>query len=301
MTRKALFLMRPRLIASSVLLLISIGCSSESTDSEFVGDWSLTGYELDDGTQRVVSRDLDVGIEIRPDGTLGVQHDLCASYEAAYSLDNAILATTDPVFPDVSCDGFYDDVDGAERSELLRRAFLDSQTMVAVSADDVLTVTTGRNETLMFERAAELSAGRTRFEELVTGDLGLPDDQTFPRPRLQVLRDQGSLDSLYSRLTSGCTDPCEPTSVPPVDFMSSIVVLVTHEIESTGGYGIEVTDVSLSRTGDLDVVSVDVLNTEPGSGCGVDDAFSTPFALYQLDTRVESVEFNERTRTDASC
>jgi len=179
--------MRPHLIAPTIMLLVSAGCSSDNADSEFVGDWNLTAYELDDGTLRSVPRGLNVGIEIRPDGTLGVQHDLCGSYETSYELDNEILTTTDPVFPESSCDGLYENT---ERSELVKRVFLDSQTMVEVSEDHVLTVTTGQNETVMFDRVVKLSAGRVQFEELVTGDQGGADDQTFPQPRFQALRDQ---------------------------------------------------------------------------------------------------------------
>ena len=125
---------------------------------ELVGRWTLRGYALDDGTSRTVPDDLGVGIDVRPDATLGVQHDLCASYEVSYLVDDGILTTADAVFPDVACDGEYADPDASERSALLERALLNTQTMVAVAGDDsgtdTLTVTTGNNEVLAFERAS---------------------------------------------------------------------------------------------------------------------------------------------------
>jgi len=72
-----------------------------------------------------------------------------------------------------------------------------------------------------------------------------------------------------------------------------------HEREVSGGFDIQVTDVHL--TGDLDAVSVDILSTEPGEGCIVTDTLSAPFVFYRLDTRVETVDFNERTGADRSC
>ena len=84
-------------------------------------------------------------------GTLGVQHGLCESYQISFQLDNGILTTSDPVFPEGSCDGFYADVDNTERSELLRRTFLTAQTMITL-ADNALVVSTVQNESLRFER-----------------------------------------------------------------------------------------------------------------------------------------------------
>ena len=187
--------MRPRFTAPIVLLLILGGCSSDNdhspetpeggsgiasenpidgeepmvAESGFVGRWVLVSYTLDDGTSRSVPDGIraggGIGFDASSDGILEVQHDLCDSYTTSYRLDNGILTTTDPEFPDVSCDGMYGDDNNAERSELLRRALLSTQTMVVVS-DDMLIATTGQNEVLTFERllmageAGSLSSGQ---------------------------------------------------------------------------------------------------------------------------------------------
>lgn len=82
-------------------------------------------------------------------------------WRASYRLDNSVLTTTGALAPAIACDGGpYDDVDNAERSELVERALFNTQTMVAVS-DDVLIVTTGGNETLAFERASDIGSSTT--------------------------------------------------------------------------------------------------------------------------------------------
>ena len=178
--------MRLHLLAPAVLLLILSGCSSDGNDDSddpgdgavlapgsppvteespmpaapgqaLVGRWTLRGYALDDGISRTVPDEVAVGIDVRSDATLEVQHDLCGSYEVTYLVDDGILTTTDAVFPDVACAGEYADPDASGRGALLERALLNTQTMVAVSEDgsgaDTLTVTTGNNEVLAFGRA----------------------------------------------------------------------------------------------------------------------------------------------------
>ena len=127
------------------------------SDSELLGFWELTDYTLDDGTSKTVPETVFVWINFRSSDTLRVTYSACDSVDATYRLDNGVLTTTDSMPPpgNVGCAGQYDDVDDPERSGLMRRALLDTQTMVAMSDDDVLTVTTGNNEVLVFDRVAE--------------------------------------------------------------------------------------------------------------------------------------------------
>ena len=146
-----------------VVSLFVIGCNSSSdnhstadTDSEFVGRWILSDYTLDDGTMKSVPNSIQdegaIGISASSIETISVQHGLCENYQISYRLDNDVLTTLDPVFPDAGCAALYDDADNDERSELLARTFLNSQTLIAVSAN-LLTVTTITNEKLSFERS----------------------------------------------------------------------------------------------------------------------------------------------------
>jgi hypothetical protein len=137
-----------------VTAFMALGCSS--SNSEFEGVWVLTSYTLDDGTMKSVPESIQdgggIGIAVSSNGTFGVQHGLCESYQISYRLNNDVLTTSDPVFPEIVCAGFHADTDNAERSELLRRTFLNTQTIIAVSIN-LLTVTTVQNETLIFERS----------------------------------------------------------------------------------------------------------------------------------------------------
>jgi len=126
-----------------------------SNNDEFEGRWVLTGYTLDDGTEKSVPDDIQnegaIGILVSSNAILGVQHALCGSYQITYQLDNGVLTTFDPVSPEFGCDAFFADPDNAERSDLLRRTFLNSQTMITLS-DNSLVVSTVQNELLLFER-----------------------------------------------------------------------------------------------------------------------------------------------------
>lgn len=46
-------------------------------------------------------------------------HGLCDGYPNSCQLDNDVLSTSNPVFPELLCDGSFADEDHTERSELL--------------------------------------------------------------------------------------------------------------------------------------------------------------------------------------
>jgi len=124
----------------SVILLgmLLVGCSSSSNNNAMI--------------PADIQNEGGVGIAVPSIDTLGVSHGLCESYQITYRLDNDVLTTSNPVFPSNNCAAFYADVDNTERSELMARAFLNTQTLVVLS-NDVLTVTTVQNETLEFSRS----------------------------------------------------------------------------------------------------------------------------------------------------
>ena len=213
----------------AVLLLTLGGCSSDGSDgdsevpadptalaSELVGRWRLSGYTLDDGTPKTVPDEVDVGASFSPDGLLAVQHDVCKDYEISYRLDNAVLTTMDLV-EDLGdeCDAEYADPDSNERSNLLGLALLNTQTMVAVSDDDVLSVTTGTNEVLVFERFDGAASVPTSGADPDVGLLGRPwqlSQYTAPDGTLQnvlpeaVFQFQLEPDSLRANAFDVCVD-----------------------------------------------------------------------------------------------
>lgn len=147
------------IIVLYAVVIITAGCSSadDNQPSEFENDWILTSYTLDDGTMKSVPNDIQnegsIGLFVLSDDSLTVSSGLCENYLTSYQLDNDVLSTSNAVFPEGACTGFYGDADNTERSELLRRTFLNSQTLISVS-NNTLTITTLQNEDLQFQRSA---------------------------------------------------------------------------------------------------------------------------------------------------
>lgn len=134
----------------------SINVLDEDVDSnQFIGSWILNNYILDDGTMRTVPVGIQneggIGLFVLSDESFIVASALCESYEISFRLDNDVLSTSNPIFPEEGCDASYIDEDNAERSELLTFTFLNTQTLIVLSSD-VLSVTTMENETLNFRR-----------------------------------------------------------------------------------------------------------------------------------------------------
>ena len=177
----------------AVLLLVLVGCSPDGNDSdsgtlddgfevvsetpseveepevepevstvpgsEFTGRWKLIGYSLDDGTSRTVPDSASAQIAFGANEVLDVTADYCESFQVPYTVNDGVLTTTESITPEglPMCDAIDGDDDSLERSALMYRALLNTQTMVAVSDDDVLTVTTGTNEVLLFDRVVDPS------------------------------------------------------------------------------------------------------------------------------------------------
>ena len=108
--------------------------------------------------------------------------DACDGFQVPWTITDSILTTAETtaelIAPEqeATCGATDDDAGVLERGALLTRALLDTQTMVAVS-DDVLTVATGSNEVLVFERLAEaatvaeaLAGFEWRLDAASTGD-----------------------------------------------------------------------------------------------------------------------------------
>lgn len=80
---------------------------------------------------------------------------------------------------------------------------------------------------------------------------------------------------------------------PAVDFDSYVVIAATMGLQPTGGYAIEIKEVS--RTGDdLRVV---VVETSPGVGCITTQAFTAPATAVTVERPAGDVEFVEEAET----
>jgi len=252
--------------------------------------WALTHYEYEDGIRLAVasvqagSFNLRLESGTQPDGSNRQQINgtiACNDYSGSYVLEENVLQLSNTIATEAFCDALL-----VAPAPLFER-FLSTQSGVMVSLEnDQLVLTTGTNEQLVFSTDQTIG-----FRQIYSGDLAFTEDLTFKEPLYQVLRSQEQLNELYfSSLLPPCPS-CEPEPAPTVDFNIATVVFVAHEIQSSGGFNISVTNVVPTETG----IQVDVLKTSPGANCGVDAAFTGPYRLYQINGVFDEVDFVEST------
>jgi hypothetical protein len=77
---------------------------------------------------------------------------------------------------------------------------------------------------------------------------------------------------------------------PSVDFSRKLVIVAAMGMQRSGGYSIEIEDVSI--TGDDAVISV--VEVSPGSGCYVTEALTAPLAVVAVPRFAGHASFRER-------
>ena len=82
-------------------------------------------------------------------------------------------------------------------------------------------------------------------------------------------------------------------AVPEVDFTRQLIIVVAMGEQRSGGYAIDVTEVS--ATGGKLVVQVK--SAVPGSSCATHDALTQPIDIVKVPARSGAVEFHDRTGT----
>lgn len=263
--------------------------------------WQLTQYQNTDGVRQPVTPDQANQYSVRllvadqPDGSN--LHSIngavaCNSYDGNYVLENNILNLSNVVTTDAVCDAAPAAAQLFEQM-LFNAESINAETSVMVSLENSeLVLTSGANEQLVF--SSDLTV---EFVQINSGDLAFKEDLTFNAPRFQVLRSQAQLDELYYNFLVAPCEACNTLPAPTVDFSVATVVLVAHEIESSGGYDIAITSVQPNEAG----LQVNVLKTSPGDDCGVDAAFTGPYRLYRIDGVFDDINFIERTAQSAAC
>jgi len=309
-----------RIIASMLVAMVGIGCSAsnnsesplqsgnenqefleiqqsnETNTQELLQDreWVLFAYSDDRGirsnviqepnfqfTMRLASMPEPIGsIEQVATPIFGVI--VCKSYFGAYSINNNILETGDIFMDDGSCQR-----DGEEPSRIYGTILFNSP-MLSLDGE-MLVLTAGSNESLIFRDSDQME-----FMEILSDDLASLGNSVFPQPRYQVLRNQNSFVELYSSLIQ-C--PCSRPALPQVNFDTSTVLFLSHEIVGTGGSEIGIAEVTINS----DRLVVDVQRYVPGSNCEVTDAPTGPFQFYRVNGVHENVDFVERPVVARSC
>lgn len=300
-------------ISSLLAVFLLSACSSENTPQTPVGDnqiiiselqkaltthvWTLTHTETDDGQttqlndESGVALTLQLANRIASDGTVTqtiVGRFNCNGYSGYYTLEDKILTLSNLIATEIACEAAE-----VSPSQLIERIFFKENATFMLSLHvDKLELLSGSNVKLIFVNEPSIE-----FDELVTGDLAFTANLTFDQPRFQVIKSNEQLNELYfGSLTESSCNTCgyEPLHV---NFNEYTVVLIAHEIVSSGGYSIFIESV-MERNNRL---SINVVKTTPGSNCAVSTAFTGPYILYRLKGIYDDIDFIERTVQNPNC
>lgn len=107
-----------------------------------------------------------------------------------------------------------------------------------------------------------------------------------------VIDNQDDFEAFWEALHEGRGST---PSLPSVDFSEETIVAVLFGTKPTGGYTIEVTEV----TSDGDRLHVQVEKTVPGADCVTTQAVTSPYHVIKVPAAGADVEFNtsEETRS----
>jgi hypothetical protein len=109
---------------------------------------------------------------------------------------------------------------------------------------------------------------RTLTFETVIQEAGMYSEALQGR-EVVVINSRAELDAQWARI-HGSVDPTP--NVPAVDFSRETLVMATAGMKSTGGYEVRIESIGVGSEG----AAVSVGITEPGAGCFVTEAFTTP-------------------------
>jgi hypothetical protein len=105
------------------------------------------------------------------------------------------------------------------------------------------------------------------------------------RQRL-VVGDAATWANVWEQIV-GTLRPVPP--VPAIDFPSKLVIVAAMGTRATGGYSIDVEDVSLMA----DDASISIKEESPGSGCIVTEALTAPVAVVVVPRFAGQASFLE--------
>ena len=110
-------------------------------------------------------------------------------------------------------------------------------------------------------------------------------DDVFGTENLQVVRDQTTWQSLWSRMNA---NHIPAPALPTVDFSTEMVVVAAAGGKPSGGFSVSV-DSASERSG---TVTVEVTMTSPGPTCIRAGILTSPVAVAKLPRRAGTVNFN---------
>ena len=114
--------------------------------------------------------------------------------------------------------------------------------------------------------------------------------QGITNRRRLLINDQQTWTSVWQEMTA---DRVPPPAVPPIDFTTESVIIVTMGLRPTGGYGIRIEGIE-EFAGTL---YVRVAEVKAGRGCLVTQATTAPLNAARVAGRFTGAIFIDRTTT----
>jgi hypothetical protein len=134
-----------------------------------------------------------------------------------------------------------------------------------------------------FENATDIQFS-TVSQNFVTIDQSSTGNYKFEEKESLVINDQESFEVFWKDLHSN-QDPLP--EMPDVDFSESTVITAMMGVQSTGGFSIEITQISRAEN----VAGVKITEVEPGSNCGVIQVITAPYHIVKIPKIDANIEF----------
>ena len=116
-------------------------------------------------------------------------------------------------------------------------------------------------------------------------------DSVFGTETLQVVRDQATWQSLWTKMSS---NHVPAPALPAVDFSADMVIVAAVGVKPSGGFRVSVG----SAREDSGAITVEVTMTSPGPNCIVSGILTSPVAVAKVPMRTGTVKFNVTRRVN---
>jgi hypothetical protein len=143
----------------------------------------------------------------------------------------------------------------------------------------------------------ELSGTTVAVSEIRTNTAPPPatprrDYSGYAEPARLVIRSQEEWASAWATINEGTSGaPASLPPLPPVDFSADIVIVAATGVRGSSGYDIIIPDAAT----DAGTLRVGVIETTPGSGCGVLTVLTRPVTAARVPRHDGPVEFVDET------
>jgi len=134
-----------------------------------------------------------------------------------------------------------------------------------------------------FESAAEVQFS-TVSQNFVTIDQSSTGNYKFEEKENLVINDQESFEVFWKELNANQNPLPE---IPDIDFSEFTVIAALMGIKSTGGFTIEISQISRAEN----VAGVKITEVEPGSNCVVTQVITAPYHVVKTPKIDANIEF----------